>query len=64
MEAAFEGYIARAVGEEIGRFEEYYAGSRRGFWVADDAAGALASTFGLEPELGSTKLADEPLSGG
>lgn len=47
MEAAFEGYIARAVREEIGRLGEYYAGSRRSFWVTEDAAGALVGTFGL-----------------
>lgn len=49
MRAAFDDYIALAVREEIGRINEYYAGARHGFWVAEDAAGALIGMFGLEP---------------
>jgi putative acetyltransferase len=49
LRAAFENYIAVALREEIGRISEYYTGPRRGFWVAEDAAGALVGMFGLEP---------------
>lgn len=49
LREAFEGYIALAIREEIGRIGDYYAGPRRGFWVAEDAAGTLVGTFGLEP---------------
>ena len=49
LSSAFEHYIALALREEIGRIGEYYAGPRRGFWVADNAAGALVGMFGLEP---------------
>jgi 2-hydroxychromene-2-carboxylate isomerase/GNAT superfamily N-acetyltransferase len=48
MREAFEDYIALAIREEIGRIEDYYAGPRGGFWVAEDATGALVGTFGLE----------------
>lgn len=49
MREAFEDYIALALREEIGRIGDYYAGPRHGFWVAEDANGTLAGTFGLEP---------------
>lgn len=49
MREAFEGYIALALRQEIGRIQEYYAGPGRGFWVAEDGRGALLGTFGLEP---------------
>src|ERR1700739_3905626 len=49
MREAFEGYIALAIREEIGRIDDYYAGPRRCFWVAEDPSGAVVGTFGLEP---------------
>ncbi len=49
MREAFEGYIALAIHEEIGRIDHYYAGPWRGFWVAEDPSGAIVGTFGLEP---------------
>jgi putative acetyltransferase len=45
---AFEGYIARALTEEIDRITAYYGERRGGFWVVvrgDNVVG----TFGLEP---------------
>jgi hypothetical protein len=48
MREAFEGYIARAIREEIGCIDNYYASPRRGFWVAEDPTGAVVGTFGLE----------------
>lgn len=49
MQAAFERYIERAIGEEIGRIADYYAGPRSGFWVAEGVGGGIVGFFGLEP---------------
>lgn len=49
MREAFDSYIALAIREEIGRIDDYYAGPRRGFWVAEDPSGTIVGTFGLEP---------------
>jgi len=47
MEEAFEGYIARSLGEEIGRIEAYYRERDGGFWVAVEGS-RLVGMFGLE----------------
>ena len=43
----FQAYIERAIGEELGRIEEYYfKRDDQGFWVAD--AGLLIGMVGIE----------------
>ena len=44
---AFEGYIKRALAEEIDRITDYYGQRDGGFWVAIKD-GTLVGTFGLE----------------
>ena len=49
MRTAFEAYVARSLGEEIGRIDEYYDGRLgRSFWLAADGQRILGY-FGLEP---------------
>jgi putative acetyltransferase len=47
LRAAFEGYVARSLIEEIDRLSDYYAGKRGAFFVAH-AGETLAGMFGLE----------------
>lgn len=49
LREVFEAYINLAIQEEIGRIGVYYAGPMHGFWIAEDMAGTLVGTFGLEP---------------
>jgi len=44
---AFESYIERSLGEEIGCIPDYYGARQGSFWVAR-AGGKLAGMFGLE----------------
>jgi putative acetyltransferase len=48
MREAFERYIAQSLAEEIDRIPAYYAERGGSFWVAEEAAGAIIGTFGLE----------------
>ena len=47
MAEAFEGYIARSLGEEIDRIPAYYGQRDGGFWVAADDT-RIVGMFGLE----------------
>jgi hypothetical protein len=55
MREAFEGYIAIAIRDEIGRIDDYYACPRRGFGVAEDPSGAPRSA-----QLARTRVASVP----
>ena len=47
MQETFEGYIARSLGDEISRIQDYYDEHRGGFWVTI-RGNRLAGMFGLE----------------
>lgn len=47
LAGAFESYIERSLGEEIGRIPDYYGARQGSFWVAR-TGGKLAGMFGLE----------------
>ena len=47
-EHGFADYVERAIAEELGRIDAYYAGPGQGFWVAEEQG--IAGMVGVERE--------------